>query len=192
MKDALIIVFSKVLNKGQVKRRLARDVGDQAALEIYAKLFSQTLEIVKSSGLDSKLYLSESPTVDFPIPYSLQEGGDLGERMSIAIASELKSYRKVCLIGSDCLDLKAEDLVRAIRLLQSKELVLGPSLDGGYYLIGMRKIAKKLFEKIPWGTATVLAETLKIARELEIDFDLLDKRRDVDTVEDLPEGWLAE
>ena len=187
----LIILFSRAPILGQVKRRLAEKIGDQAALKVHKKLFSITLEVVAQTGIATRLYLSEPPPKNFPHDYQLQEGTHLGDRMVRAVQIELRKSDKICLIGSDCLDLTAHDLKEAFARLETHDLVLGPARDGGYYLIGLKTFIPDLFKNIKWGSAEVLEETLSIARKLSLKTGLLDERLDVDRYTDLPENWKA-
>lgn len=187
--SALILLFSRAPILGQVKRRLAVDTGQEAALKVHKKLFSKTLETIAEAGIETKLYLSDTPLEDFPHKYVLQEGADLGLRMSAAFKAEMSKQQKICLIGSDCLDLKASDLREAFAQLETHNLVLGPAKDGGYYLIGLKTLIPELFLKVRWGSSTVLEETLKIARTLNLKTWLLSERSDVDRINDLPENW---
>ena len=110
--------------------------------------------------------------------------------MANALKDELKRYRHVCLIGSDCLDLTATDLDQAMKQLSTHDLVLGPAKDGGYYLIGMKRFIPQLFTDIPWGSDTVLAKTLARAAEINLKTALLNERTDVDHLSDLPANWM--
>lgn len=187
----LIIQFSRAPLLGKVKRRLAVQIGDEEALKVHEKLFARTLQIVAETNIPIKLYLSELPPKNFSHDYILQEGNDLGERMAQAVQEELKKSDKICLIGSDCLNLTASDLREAFARLETDDLVLGPAGDGGYYLIGLKTFIPDLFINVNWGSSTVLEETLRQARKLNLKTGLLDERIDVDRFNDLPENWKA-
>lgn len=190
MKNNLIIVFSRAPILGKVKSRLAADIGDKAALEIHHKLFFQTLKTIEQTATEFKLYLSQAPDEDFKFPYDLQTGNNLGQRMAGALKTELRKFDNVCLIGSDCLDLKPIDIVNAFKLLEHNDVVLGPALDGGYYLIAMQKNNPDLFTNIRWGSSSVFEDTLRIAEKLKLKIGHLKTRKDVDSIDDLPDNWL--
>jgi rSAM/selenodomain-associated transferase 2/rSAM/selenodomain-associated transferase 1 len=117
--------------------------------------------------------------------YSIQCAGDLGERMAHALSTAFqKGCHRVILFGTDIPELSASVLEQAFERLKEKDMVIGPSTDGGYWLIGLKKDAD-LFADIPWGTKGVLQETLSRAERLSLSADLLNPLTDIDTVEDL-------
>lgn len=116
-----------------------------------------------------------------------QPGGDLGQRM-FGVADELfvRGHAPVVLIGTDTPDLPPSFLQRSLSLLDHCDLVFGPAFDGGYYLVGMRRLEGRIFEDIDWGTETVLEKTLAVCRKHELACGLLEPLRDIDRPEDLP------
>ena len=115
-----------------------------------------------------------------------QEGDDLGQRMSNCIAGLLaRGHDRVAILGSDTPSLPVQHLVRAFELLRDQDLVLGPTTDGGYYLIGARCVVLEIFRGIPWGTPRVLDETLRLLRIFGMPRILLPAWSDVDVAEDL-------
>ena len=119
-----------------------------------------------------------------------QQGDDLGDRMRHAFARALKIYRAVILIGSDCPVLTAGDLKQARQALQNNDIVLGPARDGGYYLIGLCKNSRALFEGIAWGQATVFRQTRGRIKALGWRLGILTERWDVDDLDSL-QDYLA-
>ena len=118
--------------------------------------------------------------------YQSQSEGDLGHRMSCAFADSLgQGRRRVVLIGSDCPGITAKVLNAAFSHLNHYDLVLGPTTDGGYYLIGLRAPSPELFQDLPWGTADVLEMTLSRAASLGLRTILLEPLTDIDRPEDL-------
>jgi rSAM/selenodomain-associated transferase 1 len=118
--------------------------------------------------------------------YRRQSEGDLGDRMASAFqASFAAGMTAGVLIGSDCPDLNASLMAEAFQLLRQHDLVLGPALDGGYYLIGLRRLIPELFTGIPWSTAEVLQQTITIAKRLGLAVAKLPLLSDVDRPEDL-------
>lgn len=190
MQESTIIIFSRTLVAGKVKTRIAASLGNDKALAIHLRLFNQTRHAIRSSGYPHIIYLSETPMSPPGFEYKLQVGKDLGERMHNCLSQELKTSEKVCLIGTDCLDLRSSDIKEAFEKLNAYDIVIGPAFDGGYYLIGMRKPTAKLFETINWGQSTVLVETLRICERMNLNYYLLEERKDVDRVEDIPPTWL--
>jgi len=89
------------------------------------------------------------------------------------------------LIGADCPELRPEQIDEAEQLLTSHDLVLGPSVDGGYYLIGLKKVYPELFSEIKWGSSAVTSETVARADALKLKIGLLPELRDLDDLDDL-------
>lgn len=196
-----LAIFCKTPDKGFVKTRLAEDIGDQKALEVYLKLLKITDEKTKTFSASRHLYLTSSVDENldemlaslqrhnvFNIDEThvwLQYGEDLGQRMHLAFNHLLENHQSVVLIGCDLPGLNSKLIDRAFQMLQSNDLVLGPSCDGGYYLIGIKKNHPELFQQISWSTEKVLTQTIKRARQLSLKFHLLEELRDIDTLDDL-------
>jgi len=120
------------------------------------------------------------------IPCLPQGEGDLGDRLLLAFAQAFaQGAQSVVVIGADCPDLGPTLFAQAFSALTRKNLVLGPAMDGGYYLVGLNRPAPALFSDIPWGNSEVLAATLKQAKELHLSIHLLEPLADVDRPEDL-------
>lgn len=193
-KDSLII-YAKLPKPGQVKTRLIPRLGEEGAAELYDRIahyiFNLTLRhhldhqefelrIDYDGGTQDEMEEWVGPGFElFP-----QVEGDLGQRMtaSMQLAFE-RGAQKVVLIGTDCPQLTVEIVRQAFDELDNKDLVLGPSLDGGYYLIGMKAPQFHVMEDIPWSTEAVLSETMKKAQGLKVG--LLPELMDLDTPEDL-------
>jgi uncharacterized protein len=112
-----------------------------------------------------------------------QRGDKFGERLYFAAEDLFKcGFESVCLIDSDSPTVSAENFAEAVELLSTTEdrVVLGPSDDGGYYLIGVKKLHRHLFEQIDWSTERVLNQTIQRAMELELEVKLLPSGYDVD------------
>lgn len=189
MKEVLM-VFVKNRTAGKVKTRLAADIGDKAALEVYNKLLNYTQKVVAQSAMSIQVWFSElipehSNWVDIPAQLKLQAGKDLGDRMSNAFRLNFEEgAEKVLIIGSDCAELTSDHLKKASKLLNQYDLVIGPAKDGGYYLIAMKEYRPELFLGINWSTASVLKETLRIAEEAGLTVTQMDELNDVDELED--------
>lgn len=185
----LLIIFTRNPELGKVKTRLAREVGDEAALEIYKFLLKHTVLVTKGLDVHKEVWFSEGIDEDQlwdPSVYSkeLQQGKDLGARMQHAFETGFgQGFRNIIIIGSDLYDLETTDLENAFSILKNKEYVIGPASDGGYYLLGMRSPESKIFQNKQWGTSTVLRETLNDLKGKNIA--LTDLRNDVDLYQDI-------
>jgi rSAM/selenodomain-associated transferase 1 len=190
-----ILIFAKAPLRGQVKRRLAKDIGEAEATRIYAAM----LEYVVTMAVDSQLApvtLCVTPGIEHPLFHSLverfgvelklQQGADLGERMLKAMASELEKVSYVVLIGSDCPLLDEDYLAQALDALeQGREAVFGPVEDGGYVLVGLRQAEPALFQDIPWGGDRVMAITRDLCVNKNLQLKELAPLYDIDRSEDL-------
>lgn len=122
----------------------------------------------------------------FPVQTRLQHGLDLGVRMYHAMNDELKVSEKAILIGSDCPQLDENYIKQAFAALECpRDIVLGPANDGGYFLIGAKRVSPLLFKNISWGQATVLKETLSVIDKLGLRPKMFDPLIDIDTIDDL-------
>ncbi len=191
MKKALII-FQKNAELGKVKTRLAKDVGNEKALEIYNYLTNFTHDLIQKLDVDKFLFYSDylPENQNFPEDYHLkiQTGNDLGERMFNAF-KEVKSfgYESVVIVGTDCIELTMEILETAFDKLENTDFVVGPAIDGGYYLLGSTKLDKSIFMDKTWSSNTVFSDTIKNLEENEASYFLLPILSDIDTVDDLKE-----
>lgn len=188
-----LIIFARRPVPGKVKTRLAADVGDAAALRIYIRLLEHTRAVARQSGCDTHVYVTELPAEDFwdGFPSELQADGHLGERMMQAFAGLFeKGYKRVIIIGSDCPHLEAADIDHAFEKLADVDVVLGPAADGGYYLLGMKRLRAALFQNKTWSSNSVLAQTMADIREGGLSWALLRELHDVDELKDVPEDWI--
>jgi len=188
MKKEVVLVFEKNAILGQVKTRLASGMGELPALEIYKHLVQLTYSALEEVPVPVWTFFSDFiPVSTNPIVENsfVQQGQDLGERMSNAFARTFESGRdKVVLIGTDCPTLQSHHLLQAFEALNHSDLVVGPATDGGYYLIGMKGKAAYLFERIAWSTSQVLSQTLHVASQHGLIVTLLPELDDIDTQED--------
>ena len=165
--DALLLIFTKNPELGKVKTRLAKSVGDKAALNIYKFLLSHTVSVTKNLEVDKWVYYSEEvPEKDIwpseTFNKRLQRGRNLGEKMENAFQDAFNSnYNRVIIIGSDLLDLTQQDLENSFLELEKNDVVIGPAEDGGYYLLGMKSLNSDVFKNKAWSTSSVLPETLE-------------------------------
>lgn len=189
-----LIIFARAPRVGQVKTRLALQVGAAKACEIYRELLSTVIQNLRKlrvvqvqfSPADGAGELREF----LPQGWGLtpQSPGDLGARLASAFESAFQNgAAKIVVIGSDCPSLKEKDVRDAWRELDQHDLVLGPAADGGYWLIALKKPCPELLAGIPWSTDQVLAKTLAQAKQLGMRIQLLRILSDIDTLKDWQE-----
>ena len=190
-KENLLIIFARNPVLGKVKTRLAREIGNERALQIYLKLLEHTHKVAEDADCDKHVYytenLDEFGLLDyFKYKKKLQEGENLGERMHHAMKNGFdKGYRRVVIIGSDCIELNTELIDRAFEQLTTSDCVLGPASDGGYYLIGLRVMQDFLFQDKTWSGSDVLLDTILDLQNAQMSFELLPTLNDIDTKADL-------
>ena len=189
MNKNIIIVFVRNPKLGKVKTRLSKTIGNEDALKVYKILLKHTESVLGTASSDKVVYYSEEIQKNDLWNASiyqkkLQKGTDLGARMLMAFETAFEdSYENVVIVGSDLFELKPIHLKKAFEALENHEVVLGPSLDGGYYLLGMTKLHPTLFKNKQWGTDSVLESTLKDLKKHNVK--LLEALNDIDTFEDL-------
>ncbi|WP_340064584.1 TIGR04282 family arsenosugar biosynthesis glycosyltransferase [Ascidiimonas aurantiaca] len=184
-----LLIFTRNPIKGKVKTRLAKTIGEETALKVYLFLLEHTATVTQNVEADKFVYYAGGqPTEDVWDPDVFvkkdQRGDDLGARMYNAFDEAFqKGYHKVIVIGSDLYDLDTEQLEKAFAALDTHEAVIGPAQDGGYYLIGLKKPCKAIFQNKQWGTSRVLKDTLQDLAHIKVA--LLETRNDVDVYEDI-------
>jgi rSAM/selenodomain-associated transferase 1 len=189
MNKNLILIFTRNPELGKVKTRLAASIGKENALEIYIQLLEHTKKVALETPYDKQvLYSEEINHADIWessfFQKKLQVGSDLGARMHHAFQQGFADgYEKIVIIGSDLIALESSDIIAAIENLSDNDIVIGPAEDGGYYLLGMKKIPNNLFSNKEWGTDTVLKDTLLDIANLK--YHLLQEKNDIDTYEDI-------
>ncbi len=191
---ARLLIFAKAPRAGTVKTRLARSVGASEAAAVYRRLGRMVVDNVASSAAES--------TICYDPPDSLHEmrdwlgpvdparcwpqgEGDLGARLERSIDRAFRSAARVVVVGADAPALDAAAVDRALTALDSADLALGPTPDGGYYLIGLKEPRPELFRNVPWSTPAVFAATVAKARAMGLRIAYLEVESDVDTVADL-------
>jgi uncharacterized protein len=191
MNSNLLMVFVKNPELGKVKTRLAKTLGNEKALQVYLNLMDYTLSLCSSLKSDKAVFYSNNLIENDVLAkenfiQKVQQGDELGERMLHAFEFAFaQGYTKVLIIGSDCLDLSQDILNKAFEELNSHDVVIGPALDGGYYLLGMNQLYTKLFTNKVWSTENVLNDTLKDASALNLSCKLLPALSDIDEEKDL-------
>jgi hypothetical protein len=189
-----VLVFARAPVAGAVKTRLAPVLGAAGAARLHARMVKIALRTATSAARTVELHCFPHTRQTFfrhasrrcGVNLHAQTGGDLGARMLHAMRIALRRSRLVVLIGSDCPGLRPADLRAALRALHSgASAVFSPAEDGGYALIGLRRISARLFEDIDWGGAQVMAQTRARMRELGWRWKELRAVWDVDRPEDV-------
>ncbi len=190
MKKA-IIIFVRNPELGKVKTRLAKEIGDEQALHIYKELLEHTHHITANLDCDKFVYYTDSKSENDLwendlFDKKLQQGEQLGDRMMLAFLELFQQrYSKIIIIGSDCPELTGFIIDDAFDKLDNNDVVIGPSSDGGYYLLGLTKLIPELFKNKKWSTDTVLSDTIKDTVKLRTTCSFLTELSDIDTADDL-------
>ncbi len=198
--NAALVIFAKAPIAGQVKTRLCPPLTHDEAATLHGSFVLDMLERTKVATAKLKLpidrYLACAPSstlVFFQIMEERQSvklldqvGDDLGTRMQQAFATLFgKGYQRVFIVGTDVPSLPLDHYKQALALLDAHDVVVGPALDGGYYLIGLKQPRPELFAEMAWATDRVLSATQEKAASLGLKVALLPPWRDVDTLDDL-------
>jgi len=186
-----LIIFVKNTVKGKVKTRLAEDIGNEKALDIYEHLLKHTCDISSKLKITKQVWYSdfiENRDIWEGSEFEkfLQNGDNLGDRMKFAVEKAFSSnVPKVVIIGSDCAEITENHIHSALKLLDDNDVVIGPSEDGGYYLLGLKYFVPDLFEGIDWSTSRVADQTREVLRNRNLKWEELEKLNDIDTIDDL-------
>ncbi len=193
--NSAILLFIKSPEKGKVKTRLAKVIGEDAALDIYKCLVTDTLETLKAGpfALDICFYPPDSGEIveswlGNEYTYVQQHGRDIGERMKNAFIQIFSDgVAKVLLIGSDIPDMTISSINEAVEALDTRDAVIGPTPDGGYYLIGFNRstFLPDIFQGIAWSTGSVFYQTMQILKKSAVSVHVLTRLMDIDTFDDL-------
>lgn len=183
----VVLAMLKAPRAGDVKTRLARDIGAQPAVAIYRRLVERQISVIPGewtvevhfaptdAGSELQVWLGSRPS------YHPQIGNELGERLIHAVAGAFsRGARTLVVVGGDCPGLDDVTLREAESALTRVDVVLGPAMDGGYYLIGLRQERPDLFRGITWSSPTVLAATLARIEESGLSHATLALKEDVD------------
>jgi hypothetical protein len=198
-----LIIFTRFPEPHKTKTRLIPALGPEGAADLQQRMTRRTLDTVRKLAESFPLSVEvrfeggalEKMTVSFgnDVSYCPQGAGDLGARMERAFADAFREgAQRTVIIGTDCPDLSGDLIRDAFWHLATSDLVLGPAVDGGYYLIGLRQPNPSLFCGIRWGSEEVLEKTVSLAAHLALDVALLRTLSDVDRPEDLPVWHRAE
>ena len=190
-----LAVFARWPAAGRVKTRLSPALPSELARDLYEAMLRDILETGRASGIERRYLYWADPPKDRPwldlaraagFQESLQRGADLGLRLEAAFDELLAGADDhAVVVGADAPELQAPVVRSAFSSLFRHDLVLGPTRDGGYYLVGLRRRAPEIFRDVPWGTGKTLARTLENAKALGLTVARLEALDDVDTPEDL-------
>ena len=192
----MLLLFTRYPKAGETKTRLIPVLGKRGAAHLQRTMSEKTFAMARKLSSRRKLSLRIHYTggsqlemqqwLNGKIPCIRQVGGSLGDRLIHAFRGAfVGNTSRVIAIGTDCPTLTPEIVEKGFQNLADYDLVLGPALDGGYYLIGLQKEEPALFSQIPWGLGQVLDQTLKRAEKLGLSVLLLEPLADVDRPEDL-------
>ena len=175
-----------------MKTRLASALGDDVAYELYLCFLADISAMTRQVHAQTIIVYSGPAGVSFPdfpdVPCLCQRGCDIGERMYFALQDVFAlGFERCVLTGSDIPDLPAEIINDAFKILHSTDVVLGPSADGGYYLVGGKKdtLRQSIFSDIPWSTDSVFPATIKRIAEAGFAAAELPEWSDIDEIKDL-------
>jgi rSAM/selenodomain-associated transferase 1 len=192
--DAVILVYAKAPVPGEVKTRLIPACGAETAARLHAALSVRVLRTAVASGADVVLCgapdarheFFEKCARDLAVSVTGQlRDADLGERMLHAFNNALETWDRVIIVGADCPALTAQHLKKAIGHLVVHDVVLTPADDGGYVLIGAKRVHEAMFDAIAWGTDAVLAQQCARLRANGLSWHEMETLWDVDRPDDL-------
>ncbi|MDF1780148.1 MAG: TIGR04282 family arsenosugar biosynthesis glycosyltransferase [Alcanivoracaceae bacterium] len=197
--NTCIGIFARAPKLGEVKTRIAKDSGDERALDIYSQLLRHTLSVARATGHPLYLFATEVSSCaltrlaeEFDAQIFAQSDGDLGERMANALDVMHLKYSHALLIGSDCAVLTPQHLIDASEALENADCVLTAAEDGGYVLIGtgnqlVKKSALKsvALQSVRWSTEFAMQDTLRGLQQIAARVTILDELWDVDTIADV-------
>jgi rSAM/selenodomain-associated transferase 1 len=196
-----LIIFARLPTPGKVKTRLAKGLGEEAAAEFYKLCAEHVFRVSRGVARDVNRYLFCSDRDDvarirqwagWRFYYAAQSDGDLGERIEQGFSTVFgHGTKKAIILATDLPDISEDIIDNAVRALDSFDVVIGPCHDGGYYLLGLKKIHRELFVNIPWSTDRVLSHTLGVIKSLGLTVHLLPTLTDIDTEENLLR-WCSE
>jgi rSAM/selenodomain-associated transferase 1 len=194
--DAEILVMARAPEAGRAKTRLIPALGSEGAALLHGYLVERLLGELTQANI-APVTLCCTPNTEHPfflqcrdrygVRLQLQQGRDLGERLHTALSNSLEHHQYAVVVGCDIPQLGREELIEAFEaLLQGSDAVISPAEDGGYALLGVRRVAEGLFRDIEWGSERVLAQTRQQLSAQGWSWCELKQQWDVDRPEDLP------
>jgi uncharacterized protein len=193
MKRDAIIFFLRYPELGKVKTRLAMEIGDELAYDLYRCFIQDIFKAIQTVDAETIIVGTGSAGVKPPEIFDrsfclVQQGGDLGERMYRAFTDVFsRGFSRAVLIGSDCPGFPEDYIRQAITSLRNRDVVIGPSADGGYYLIAFHEhtLRKEIFQGISWGTSRVFTQTAEKIKDNRLALSELAVVADIDEMDDL-------
>jgi hypothetical protein len=194
--QTLVMQFAKWPEAGKVKTRLIPALGEQGALAAHCQLTLAVLDNLLVTALPLQLWwdCDRAPPAEAAqvlktlqqhcVQQRFQSDGNLGDRMAAALIGALCTHKIAMIVGSDCPSVDAAHVLLAAEKLTHVDVVLGPSEDGGYVLIGARKVVPDMLDGIHWGSEHVLRQTCEKLESAGLSVGLLPMRWDVDEEED--------
>jgi rSAM/selenodomain-associated transferase 1 len=193
-----LIIIAKRPEKGKVKTRLNSHMPQDKVLRLYEYLLERTVQKLKTiRGVDTHIAFAPEESIDYFSEFGVNliplHKGNLGIRMSEAFEELFnRGYRKAVLVGADIPDLSSGIIINAFDVLSNNDLVFGPAKDGGYYLVGMSKFIKEIFENVPWSTDKTLIQSLDQAKRFRLTVGFTDTLSDIDNIEDVERAGLLD
>ena len=186
------MIFLKEPIAGQVKTRLGQEIGMDKACDVYIEFIKQISTTLVFGEHSTHVYYTGHTSAPIlrelfhnSVEFHIQCEGDLGQRMHQAFTECFdKGFEKVVVIGGDSPDIPPQFISDTFGYLSDNDVVIGPALDGGYYLLGLKKPDEFLFENMEWSTADVFGITLGRIMVQKLKYHLLPPWLDVDTPED--------
>ncbi len=179
---------------GKVKTRLAMSIGETDAALLYQEIAEQVFDatVPRPGGYQRIIFFTPASVRKRFAAWLPEEtlmpqrGRGLGKRMIFVIEDLFRlGADKAVITGGDILNLDRSIICMAFRLLEKNDIVIGPAEDGGYYLIGMKSLHPRLFDRMPWGTDRVFRKTVAVAKGLGLSYALLPQLADLDRAEDI-------
>lgn len=193
-KNALIII-AKYPEKGKVKTRI-KGLSDDERVSLYESLLKHTMSRLGSiSGVDTFIAFAPETAHDYFMQFGVRlisvHPGNLGERMHEAFRAVFHlGYKRAALVGADIPALTPDIIRDSFNVLADNDLVFGPAVDGGYYLVGMRKLIREVFEQVPWSSQETLKRSVEQAHVSGFTVGYTETLSDIDTMEDVRKAGL--
>ncbi len=184
-----LIIFVKNPVPGKVKTRLESGLGSDKTLSVYRRLIALTLREAAGCDADVYIYFGSEIPVNTALPDGfrarVQQTGALGKRMTSAFLELFaEGYERICIIGSDCPQLRTRHIDEAFQALETCDVAIGPASDGGYYLMGMRADHTRIFGLESWSHESVYSQTLALIHQNKLSYAQLEQLSDLDEADD--------
>lgn len=185
-----IIFFTRIPTLGKTKTRLEPFIGKEKCVKLQTAFIKDIYNTISNIGIDIIVNYSDhgdlgllKEIINEDVCFLEQQGKDLGEKMYNAISLTLERYDEIVLIGSDLPLIEKRDINSAFKILKNKDIVISPTYDGGYYLIGMKEKNQEVFN-IKYSTNLVFNETIKRIKELGKSYEIGNIQLDIDDKDD--------